>query len=48
MSENEETGWRLSVETGQEEKERAAGLLAEDEKQEEELQQKVQAKAEDI
>jgi hypothetical protein len=48
MSENEETGWRLSVETGQEEKERAAGPLAEDEKQEEELQQKVQAKAEDI
>lgn len=48
MSENEETGWRLSVETGQEEKERAAELLAEDEKQEEELQQKVQAKAEDI
>ena len=48
MSENEETGWRLSVETGQEETERAAGPLAEDEKQEEELQQKVQAKAEDI
>jgi len=48
MSENEETGWRLSVQTGQEEKERAAGPLAEDEKQEEELQQKVQAKAEDI
>jgi hypothetical protein len=48
MSENEETGWRLSVQTGQEEKERTAGPLAEDEKQEEELQQKVQAKTEDI
>jgi hypothetical protein len=48
MSENEETGWRLSVQTGQEEKESAAGPLAEDKKQEEELQQKVQAKAEDI
>ena len=45
MSENEETKWRISTETGQEEDKSSS---SEEQQEKEALQETVQAKAEDI
>ena len=47
MSENEEMKWRLSTDTGQEE-DKASSSSSEDQQEKEALQERVQAKAEDI
>jgi hypothetical protein len=47
MSENEEMKWRLSTETGQEE-DKASSSSSEEQQEKEALQERVQAKAEDI
>src|SRR5215208_3158288 len=47
MSENEEMKWRLSMETGQEE-DKASSSSSEEQQEKEALQERVQAKAEDI